>query len=95
MPLKACAGKDGTAPFYTCSPYGGAKQYANVSMWRNCIKEETWDYIDNSFLVGLVAPGQVVQHKEPKAFHLIVNMVDGQAAVSFSLVKRPPTISPF
>ena len=57
-------------------------------MWRQCMKDDSWGYMDNAFLVGLVSPGQVLQHKDSKRFHLVTNMVDGKAALSLNLVKK-------
>ena len=88
LPLKACAGKDSSSPFYTRSPYGDANQYAHVNLWRQCMREDSWGYIDHAFLVGLVSPGQVLQHKDSKTYHLVTNMVDGKAALSINLVKK-------
>lgn len=52
------------------------------------MKHDNWGFIDRAFLVGLIAPGRVIQHKESKTFHLVVNMVDSKAALTLTLVKN-------
>jgi hypothetical protein len=85
LPLRAAAGTTQQVAFHACSPYADAMQYAHVALWRHCRQYKLWGFIDRSYLINLAYPGEVIYSVRDKVWHLVVNMIDGLAALTLRM----------